>query len=115
MPYGASAARSPSASTVYSSSIRVYTAGGGGWGGPLERETDQMLNDVLDGFVSVNAAQKSYGVVIDPATMVVDQRATVAKRKDLQASRGPPKLFHRFEYFETAAEELEWVERNIPR
>ena len=81
----------------------------------MERETDQVLNDVLDGFVSVNAAQKSYGVVIDPATMVVDQRATVAKRKDLQASRGPPKLFHRFEYFETAAAELEWVERNIPR
>ena len=45
----------------------------------------------------------------------LDQRATVAKRKDLQASRGPPKLFHRFEYFETAAAELEWVERNIPR
>jgi N-methylhydantoinase B len=95
--------------------VRVYTAGGGGWGDPLERETDQVLNDVLDGFVSVESAQESYGVVIDPEIMVVDQRATAAKRSELQASRGPTKLFHRFEYFDTAEEELEWVERNIPR
>ncbi|MEE9149767.1 MAG: hydantoinase B/oxoprolinase family protein [Candidatus Tectomicrobia bacterium] len=95
--------------------VRVYTAGGGGWGDPLERETDQVLNDVLDGFVSVEAAQRSYGVVIDPDTMVIDQRGTTAMRKDLQSSRGPTKLFHRFAYFDTAEEELEWVEKNIPR
>jgi N-methylhydantoinase B len=95
--------------------VRVHTAGGGGWGDPLERETDQVLNDVLDGFVSVDAAQNSYGVVIDPETMVVDQRATTAKREELQKSRGPTKLFHRFNYFDTAEEELEWVEKNIPR
>ena len=95
--------------------VRVHTAGGGGWGAPLERETDQVLNDVLDGFVSVDAAQNSYGVVIDPETMVVDQRATTAKREELQKSRGPTKLFHRFNYFDTAEEELEWVEKNIPR
>ena len=95
--------------------VRVHTAGGGGWGDPLERETDQVLNDVLDGFVSVDAAQNSYGVVIDPETMAVDQRATTAKREELQKSRGPTKLFHRFNYFDTAEEELEWVEKNIPR
>ena len=74
-----------------------------------------MLDDVLDGFVSVEAAQHSYGVVIDPVTMVVDRRGTVSMRKDLQSSRGATKLFHRFIYFDTAEEELEWVERNIPR
>ena len=95
--------------------VRVYTAGGGGWGDPLEREPDRVLDDVLDGFVSVEAAQRSYGVVIDPVTMAVDQRGTTALRTDLRNSRGPTKLFHRFNYFDTAEEELEWVERNIPR
>lgn len=74
-----------------------------------------MLNDVLGGFVSVDAAQNSYGVVIDTETLVVDQRATAAARSEFHISRGPTKLFHRFEYFDTAEEELEWVEKNIPR
>ncbi len=95
--------------------VRVYTAGGGGWGDPLERETDQVMGDVLDGFVSIQAAQNSYGVVMDPQTLAIDQHATTAKRKDLQTSRGATKLFHRFNYFDTAEEELEWVEKNIPR
>ena len=95
--------------------VRVYTAGGGGWGDPFERETDQVLDDVLDGFVSIQASRNSYGVVIDPETLVIDQHATAAKRKDLRTSRGATKLFHRFNYFDTAEEELEWVEKNIPR
>ena len=95
--------------------VRVYTAGGGGWGDPLERGADLVLDDVLDGFVSVEAAQHSYGVVIDPATVIVDQQATETTRKNMHSSRGPTKLFHRFNYFDTAEEELAWVEKNIPR
>ena len=95
--------------------VRVYTAGGGGWGDPLEREPERVLDDVLDGFVSVRGAEDSYGVVIDPDTLVIDSRATATKRQGLQRSRGPTKLFHRFEYFDTAEEELKWVESNIPR
>ena len=42
--------------------------------------------------------------------------ATTAKRQELQTSWGSTKLFHLFEYFDTAEEEeLEWVERYIPR
>ncbi|NQW23204.1 MAG: hydantoinase B/oxoprolinase family protein [SAR202 cluster bacterium] len=95
--------------------VRVYTAGGGGWGDPLERGADLVLDDVLDGFVSVEAAQHSYGVVIDAVSMIVDQYATETTRKNMQSSRGPTKLFHRFDYFDTAEEELAWVEKNIPR
>ena len=95
--------------------VRVYTAGGGGWGDPLERGADLVLDDVQDGFVSVEAAQHSYGVVIDPATVIVDQQATETTRKNMHSSRGPTKLFHRFNYFDTAEEELAWVEKNIPR
>ena len=95
--------------------VRVYTAGGGGWGDPLEREPERVLEDVLDGFVSIDAAQDSYGVVIDHDSLIISPRATAAKRQELADSRGPTKLFHRFNYFNTAAEELEWVEKHIPR
>jgi hypothetical protein len=95
--------------------VRVYTVGGGGWGDPLERETERVLDDVTDGFVSVAAAEDSFGVVIDPDTLVIDQRATTALRQEIGTSRDPTKLFHRFNYFDTAEEELEWVEKNIPR
>ena len=95
--------------------VRVYTAGGGGWGDPSDREPDQVLTDVLDGFVSIHAANESYGVVIDPAKLVIDLPATDTRRRALRASRGSTKLFHRFEYFDTAEEELEWVEKNLPR
>ena len=63
----------------------------------------------------MDAAQNSYGVVIDSEKMVVDQRSTTAKREKLRKSRGPTKLFHRFSYFDAAEEELEWVEKHIPR
>ena len=95
--------------------VRIYTAGGGGWGDPLEREPGLVLDDVKDGFVSLKGASDSYGVVIDPDSMEVDDAGTAGMRRKLAQSRGPAKLFHRFEYFDTADEEFEWVKRNIPR
>ena len=95
--------------------VRIYTAGGGGWGDPLERETNLVLDDVKDGFVSLGAAVKAYGVVIDPVTMEVDDSASASMRRDLTNTRGQTKLFHRFDYFDSSEEEFEWVKRNIPR
>jgi N-methylhydantoinase B len=54
--------------------------GGGGWGDPLERDPQAVLADVLDDYVSIEAARESYGVVIDPSTMTVDVTATAAQR-----------------------------------
>lgn len=59
--------------------------GGGGWGDPFERDPEAVLADVLDDYVSIEAARESYGVVIDPSTMTVDVAATAARR----ASRAP--------------------------
>ncbi len=42
----------------------VYSSGGGGWGNPLERKTELVLNDVLNGYISVKRARDAYGVVI---------------------------------------------------
>ncbi|MDT7888536.1 MAG: hydantoinase B/oxoprolinase family protein [Desulfurococcales archaeon] len=40
------------------------SAGGGGYGDPLEREPEKVLEDVIDGYVSIERAKKDYGVVI---------------------------------------------------
>jgi N-methylhydantoinase B len=65
--------------------------GGGGWGDPLERPPEQVLDDVLDEYVSVEAAGKDYGVVIhgslDAWTLVIDSEATEQRRAELRAAR----------------------------
>lgn len=40
------------------------SAGGGGLGDPLERNPKRVLEDVIDGYVSIHRARKDYGVVI---------------------------------------------------
>jgi len=66
-------------------SLRVETAGGGGWGSPLERDPECVLADVLDSFVSLISARDDYGVVIDPDAMTIDVAATAAERERLRA------------------------------
>jgi len=54
--------------------------GGGGWGDPLDREPQAVLDDVLDEYVSLEGAARDYGVVLtgslDDLTLAVDQEAT---------------------------------------
>ncbi len=58
----------------------AQSAGGGGWGDPLERETSAVLQDVLDEYVSVEGAARDYGVVIESEFMTIDEKATNALR-----------------------------------
>jgi N-methylhydantoinase B len=62
----------------------INTPGGGGWGDPLDRPVEDVTSDVLDGYVSVEAARDSYGVVLtrDERTgaVTVDAAATEARR-----------------------------------
>jgi N-methylhydantoinase B len=44
--------------------VRVETTGGGGWGDPLERESELVALDALQGKISANAAREEYGVVL---------------------------------------------------
>lgn len=44
--------------------IRLCTAGGGGYGEAFEREPERVLDDVLNGFVSIASAERDYGVVV---------------------------------------------------
>ena len=95
--------------------VRICTAGGGGWGDPLERDAERVLDDVKDGFVSLESALSSYGVVIDPEALQFDAPGTEAKRMGMLSARGDTKLFHRFNYFNTEEEEYQWVNQNMPR
>ncbi len=62
------------------------TGGGGGYGDPLTRDAERVLDDVREGWVSRTRAQEIYGVVVaeDPAggpdRLVLDADATRAAR-----------------------------------
>lgn len=65
----------------------VDLGGGGGWGDPLERDPQAVLDDVLDEYVSREAAERYYGVVIDERGGTVDQDATARLRQRLAEER----------------------------
>ena len=44
--------------------LRLRTTGGGGWGDPFDRDPELVLLDVSRGLVSIEAAERDYGVVI---------------------------------------------------
>jgi len=52
---------------------------GGGYGHPYDRAPERVLDDVLDGLISVETARRDFGVVLTPA-MTIDTDATVAAR-----------------------------------
>ena len=60
------------------------SGGGGGVGDPLDREVDKVRWDVVNEYVSVEAAKDVYGVVIDPKSFEVDEKATAALRSKLK-------------------------------
>ena len=43
-----------------------FSAGGGGYGNPRERDPRSVVDDVLDGYISVEAARTMYGVIVHP-------------------------------------------------
>jgi N-methylhydantoinase B len=66
------------------SSVTIMTAGGGGWGSPLEREPSRVRMDVLEEYVSRDDARDTYGVVLS-ADLTVDDAATTALRAKLRS------------------------------
>jgi N-methylhydantoinase B len=61
--------------------LRHVLAGAGGWGDPLARDPARVLRDVRDEKVTVAAAERDYGVAIDPETWTVDRERTAALRE----------------------------------
>ena len=71
--------------------IEYRYGGGGGWGDPLDRDPQAVLDDVLDELVSREAAEREYGVLLrgsqDEYDLAVDEEATKRLR---EARRGAP-------------------------
>jgi N-methylhydantoinase B len=63
----------------------IRTAGGGGYGPPLQRDPAAVARDVEYGYCSAEAAQDSYGVVLSNGG--IDAAATEAVRASLQFRR----------------------------
>ena len=60
--------------------------GGGGFGNPLERDYEKVRADVENGYISINVARDSYGVVF-ATDMQVDEMETNKLRQELQARK----------------------------
>ena len=68
------------------------TAGGGGYGDPLERDPALVREDVADDYVSLARARTDYGVVLhvideDLAEYAIDHAATERERAHIRAQR----------------------------
>jgi N-methylhydantoinase B len=70
------------------------TAGGGGYGSPLERDPARVLADVVDGYISAPSAQRDYGVILTPDGRGVDAGRTeqerAARREQKPGAGGTP-------------------------
>ncbi len=81
--------------------VRVYpgdrvifrTAGGGGWGDPLDRDPMRTRNDVARKLMSEAKAREEYGVVLSGGGLDLDRRATDEVRESMRRNRKSPKLF----------------------
>ena len=74
--------------------IHINLPGGGGYGDPFKRDPERVLRDVIEGYVTADEAEKSYGVAVAysgdahslvklPAEWLID----VARTKELRSGR----------------------------
>ncbi|MBC2836499.1 hydantoinase B/oxoprolinase family protein [Paragemmobacter straminiformis] len=64
--------------------MTYYSPNGGGYGDPLNRPPVKVLEDVLDGFCSVDHARTVYGVAVNLDSETVDMAATEKLRQALR-------------------------------
>lgn len=79
--------------------LRIQTPGGGGWGDPLDRDPEKVLQDVRLDRVSLDSARHDYGVVIDHDAMKILAGETDQEREKLRDSRAPLRIIDRGERF----------------
>lgn len=60
--------------------------GGGGWGDPLDRPVEEVLEDLLDEYITVGFAEEKYGIVVHPETLELDTKRTADLRERLRIS-----------------------------
>ena len=65
--------------------IEITVPNSGGYGDPLERDPELVLSDVLDGFTTLERAERDYGVVIDARPQAG------RRRRDAASARAGPR------------------------
>ncbi|MFC2007891.1 hydantoinase B/oxoprolinase family protein [Chloroflexota bacterium] len=65
----------------------IATAGGGGWGDPMDRDPEKVRWDALEEYISLEAARDEYGVVLKPDTLEIDREDTAILRGKLRQQR----------------------------
>ena len=74
--------------------VRSVDNGGSGYGDPLTREPERVLEDVVEGYVTRDHAMAVYGVVLSGSaaggTLSVDQTTTETRRAALAARSAVP-------------------------
>ncbi len=70
--------------------VHGNSAGGGGYGNPLERDPARVLRDVLEGYETARRAREIYGVVltgsVEDESLALDLAATGALRQEMAAA-----------------------------
>ena len=66
--------------------VSYFSPSGGGYGNPLERMPEKVLDDVLDGFIDVEHARDAYGVVLQSADNGYDWALDKEGTQKLRAS-----------------------------
>jgi len=77
--------------------LRLERPGGGGLGDPLERVAEKVLEDVRQGYVSIDRARLDYGVVVElvdgaPALDLSATRILRGKKQKTTGKDNPPLL-----------------------
>jgi len=67
----------------------LRSGGGGGFGSPLDRELEAVERDVRCGYVTKDAAEKYYGVMLVPGTNEVDIAASELLRAKMRVQGLP--------------------------
>jgi len=67
---------------VHGDVVRFITGSGGGYGDPRRRAPETVLSDVLDGYISEQAAREVYGVALSGDPLRVDASETTRLRRD---------------------------------
>ena len=65
-----------------------YSSGGGGYGDPLKRDPNAVLESVFSGLISLKCARNVYGVVITKKGIKIDLERTKLLRKKMSIGRG---------------------------
>ena len=62
--------------------VSIKTGGGGGWGDPIKRNPENVLQDVKDKLITLKQAREIYKVIINEERVEIEKEATDKEREE---------------------------------